>query len=312
MSSTAAHSLPAASNRGPLRLCVALLVVTTITILKGAMTTSTGSGLAYKTYPTSDGEWLPRSSYTTIPGFLEHFHRLFAMSAGLLALAIALWLQVGRLGDARARRTAWFGGCLILAQGLFGGFGVLLELPAFTSVTHATLAQLTLATFAWLTYQLSDRYVRTAPVAGVPPGSGRKLVLFALAVLVLQTVFGALARHTNSPQAMWTHVGNALVVFLVATIATAFAIGRLEQVPGIKGLARWIVLLLIVQIGLGFVALVIRNPDGKRAENVEHLGTALTISAHVFVGALLTTLVSMLAAHVFRGTRRPLSARELA
>jgi cytochrome c oxidase assembly protein subunit 15 len=269
------------------------------------MTTSTGSGLVYRTYPLSDGELMPESSYRTVPGFLEHFHRLLAASAGMLSLSLALWLHFGRRGDALARRTAWFGGCLILTQGLIGGLGVLKGLPAVTSVTHGTLAQLTLATFAWSAYQLSDRYRATERVTTLPPGSGRKLALVALAVLVVQTVFGAIARHTNSPHALWTHVGNALVVFLVATIATAYAIGRLAAAPGIVGLARTIVALLIAQIGLGFVALVIRNPAGKQETNVEYLGTAATISTHVLIGALLTALVSSLAAHVFRATRAP-------
>jgi heme A synthase len=295
----------AANTRGPLRLAIVLLALTIITILKGALTTSTGSGMAYPDWPLSDGQLMPESSYTTLAGFLEHFHRLFATSAGLVALAIALWLHLGRLADRAARVTAWGGGCLLLVQGIVGGTGVLKNLPAITSVTHGTLAQLTLATFAWLAYQLSERHRRTPPATSAPPGSGRRLMLFALGVLVVQTVIGALARHTNSPHALWTHVGNAFVVFLVASIASAFAIGRLGDTPGIKGIARSIVWLLIAQIALGFVALVVRNPDGKRPENVDNLGAAVVISSHVVIGALLTTLVAALAAHVFRATRVP-------
>jgi heme A synthase len=312
MSTTVAVPTEAASTRGPFRLAVCMLVVTTLTILKGAMTTSTNSGLAYPDWPLSDGQLMPESSYTTIPGFLEHFHRLFAATAGLIALALALWLHFGRLADARARRTAWWGGCLVLVQGVFGGVGVRLLLPTVTSVTHATLAQLTLAMFAWVAYQLSDRYRATAPLTTVAPGTGRKLMLFTLAMMVVQTVLGAFARHTNNAHAMWTHVGNAFVVFVIATIATAFAVGRLGSVPGIKGLTHWIVGLMMGQIALGFVVLAIRNPAGKTAENVQHLDTAAVISVHVVIGALLTVLVATLAAHVFRATRRPGPSRDLA
>jgi cytochrome c oxidase assembly protein subunit 15 len=236
------------------------MVVMTVTILKGALTTSTGSGLAFTTWPLSDGELMPERSYTTLPGFLEHFHRLFAASSGLLALALWLWLVLGRRGDRRACNTALLGGCLTLVQGIVGGTGVLQGLPALTSVVHGTLAQLTLATFAWLAYQLSDRYRRTPPAVDAGPGAGRTLVTFALAILVVQTVVGAVARHTNSSHALWTHVGNAFVVFLVAAIATAFAVGKLATTPGVLGLARTIVLLLIAQIALGFTALAVRNP----------------------------------------------------
>lgn len=306
MSTTSTPPLPAERlTKGPFWLAIAMVVVTIVTILWGAMTTSTGSGLAFADWPMSDGGLMPERSYTTVPGFLEHFHRVFGAIAGLLALWLALWLSLGKLGDAKARETAWYGGLLILVQGVFGGVGVRLELPVFTSVTHATLAQLTLATFAWSAYQLSGRYRQTPPAEGVAPGTGRKLVMFALGILVVQTIVGAIARHSNSPHALWTHVGNAFVVFLVATIATAFAIGRMGDTPGIRGLARAIVLLLILQIALGFVALAIRNNAGKTPENVANLGTAAVISVHVLFGALLTALMASLAAHVFRATRMP-------
>ena len=306
MSTISAQPEPTvALTRGPFRLAVAMLSVTTVTILWGALTTSTGSGMAYADWPLSDGQVMPESSYTQLPHFFEHFHRLFASSAGLIALGLWIWLAVTGRADRRATRTAFLGGCLVLTQGVIGGTGVLLNLPAVTSVTHGTLAQLTLATFGWLTYQLSSRYRDTEVATNVAPGAGRKLVVFALVVVVAQTVVGAIARHTNNSHALWTHVGNAFIVFLVMTIATAFAVGKLGNTRGIKGLSQTIVGLLILQVVLGFVALAIRSEAGKSPENVDRLGAATTISIHVLVGALLTVLIAALAAHVFRATRRP-------
>jgi len=91
------------SRRGPFRLCLALLATAAVTVLKGALTTSTGSGMAYPDWPLSDGQVMPASSYTTLPGFFEHFHRVAASATGLLALGLALWLHFGRLGSPRAR-----------------------------------------------------------------------------------------------------------------------------------------------------------------------------------------------------------------
>ncbi|HEU4417820.1 MAG TPA: COX15/CtaA family protein [Planctomycetota bacterium] len=313
MSSTTALPTPgSATARGPFRLAVAMLGVTTVTILWGAMTTSTGSGLVYLSWPLSNGELMPESSYTTLPGFLEHFHRIFGALAGLLSLALALWLHVGRDVDGErfdrmARHTAWFGLGLIIVQGVIGGVGVLKGLPALTSVTHGTLAQLTLATFSCIAYQNSRRYRTTAPVRTVRPGSGRTVVTLALVVLVAQTVIGALARHTNDERALWTHVGNALVVFVMATVATAFATGKFREVEGVAGVSRGIIGLLILQIALGFVALLIRNDAGKTPENVANPVTAIVISVHVLFGAVLTTLMATLAAHVFRASRAPAS-----
>lgn len=304
MTSTTAPIASTPSTRGPFHLAVGVLVVTLLTVVKGAMTTSTGSGLAFRDWPTSDGGLMPARSLNTVPGFLEHFHRLAGATVGLLSLGLALWLHFGRLGDRRVRVCAWIGGCLVLTQGLIGGTHVLQELPVVTGVLHATFAQLTFAMFAWIAYQLTERHRATMPVTEMPPGAGRRLALVALGILVVQTVFGAIARHANSPHALWTHVGNALVVFVIGTIATAFAIGRLGRTPGITTLSRWIVGLLVSQIALGFVVLAIRPASGKQPENVGNLTTAGVISSHVVIGATLTMLVALLAAHVFRATRR--------
>lgn len=304
MSPTAATRTTAVSLRGPFRLAIAVLVGNVLTIMKGAMTTSTGSGMAYADAPLSDGQLMPETSYTTLAGFFEHFHRLFAATTGLLALTLAVWLLARPSASPRVRRAAWFGGSLLLAQAVLGMTGVWNNLPVANSVAHGVLAQLVFATFACIAYALSERYRDTAPLTAVPPGTGRKVTMVAVVMLVLQALLGAVARHSNSPHALWTHAGNALVVFIVATIATALATGKLGSAPGIRGLARTIVLLLIVQIALGFVALLIRNAAGKTPENVERLGAAAVISLHVLFGALLTTLMAALAAHVFRATRR--------
>lgn len=304
-STTASPSPTALSLRGPFRLAVGVLVAMAATVLKGALTTSTGSGMAYADWPLSDGQLMPESSYTTLPGFFEHFHRLAAASTGLLALALALWLQFGCGARValRTRATAWIGGCLILAQGVIGGLGVLKNTPALFSITHGTLAQLVFATFAWLAYQLTERHRAMQPVAGVAPGTGRRIAVAAVVLTVVQTVLGAIGRHTNSGHAIWTHAGHSLVVFFAATIATAIAVGKLAAVPGIRTLSRWIVALLMSQIALGFVVLAVRNPKGKVATNVENLGAAVTVSVHVVIGAALTVLLVVLAAHVFDATR---------
>lgn len=301
MTSTAIPSAPATSAvRGPFLLAIAMIVVTTITVLWGAMTTSTGSGLAFSDWPLSDGKLMPERSYTTVPGFLEHFHRIFGALAGLLSLALVIWLITGQHGRRAALNTSIFGLVLIIVQGVIGGVGVQLGLPRETSVTHGVLAQLTLATFAWIAYQLSARY--DDPPA-VPGGGGRKLALFGVIMLVVQALLGGIARHTNSPHALWTHAGNSLVVFMVVVIATGFAVGRLGAIPGLRKVARSLTTLLILQVVLGFVALLIRNSAGKTPENVANLGTAALISVHVLFGAALTVLAAVLCAQVWRGTR---------
>lgn len=300
-------AIPSAAStplKGPFRLAVALVAVTIVVIVMGAMTTSTGSGLAYADWPLSDGQLMPESSYTTLPGFLEHFHRLTAASAGLLSLTLMVWLLRWPGMDRDVRRLAVLGLCLIVVQGVIGGTGVLKQLPLANSAAHGTLAQITIAVFAITAYRLSPRWQATVPTAHPSASTARTLAVVAVAALVLQTVFGAIARHSPpgaGQHALWTHVGNAFVVFLVVLISSGFAAGRLGAIPGLQGIGKALLGLLVLQILLGFVALLVRT--GKHPENIEYLWRASLISSHVLVGALQTLFASLQAAHVFRGSR---------
>ncbi|MGE3171645.1 MAG: heme A synthase [Planctomycetota bacterium] len=285
---------------GPFRLAVWMTGLVVFVILMGAMTTSTGSGLAFADWPLSDGGLMPERSYTTLPGFFEHFHRLPAGVAVAMAIWLAVWLRRVPQASVALRRSAMAGAVLIVAQAVIGGVGVLKGLPVLSSATHGTLAQVTLALFAVNAYALSSRCAATPRLAHPSAGAARTMAVVATAMLILQTVVGAIARHSGSPHALWTHVANALVVFLIVLVASGIAQGKLGAIPGVPQLARVLLGLLVVQIVLGFVALLVRT--GKHPENVEQLWRAALISTHVLIGALLTVTQSLLTAHVFRGT----------
>jgi heme A synthase len=294
-------------GRGPFRLAVALVCWTIVVILKGAMVTSTGSGMAYRDWPKADGQWLPESSYTTLPGFFEHFHRIAGAIAGLLSLTLVVHLWRCKALSSPGGRVAVLGLALIIVQGVVGGVGVLNNTPVALSSLHGTLAQLTIATFAIAAYRLSARWLTTVPTPHPSAGSVRTMSMVAVVALVVQTYIGAIARHSGNVNALWAHVGNALVVFLLVVVASGLAAGKLASVPGIQKLAKVLLWLLVAQLVLGFVALLIRT--GKDPKNVEHLLRAGLISSHVLVGSLLTVTASLLAAHVFRGAVRIEAAR---
>ncbi len=289
-----------AGGRGPFRLAVALVAVTVLVILKGAMVTSTASGMAFLDWPLSDGQLMPERSLTTLAGFFEHFHRLAGALAGLLAVLLVIATSRSHGLRSPAGRASLLGLVLIVVQGVVGGVGVLLNTPVVTSATHGTLAQVTIATFAITAYRLSTRWAVTVPAALPMARGGRRMTTIALGVVVVQTVLGAIARHSGNEHALWTHVSNAFVVFFLVLIAASLAGGRLGAIPGVSGLSRWLMGLLVVQIVLGFAALLVRT--GKHPENIEHLWRASLISAHVLTGALLTVVSGLLAAHVVRGT----------
>src|SRR5262245_25526726 len=239
MAATVAEPLaaaPADAGRGAYRLAVALVLVTLVAIAWGAMVASTGSGLAFADWPQSDGSLMPERALTTLPGFLEHFHRIVAGLAGVLAVALAAVVCRRSGARAPAGRAALLGLLLIALQGIVGGVGVLLQLPVLMSALHGTLAQITLATFAVTAYLLSPRRAATPPVHAPAAGAAQRLTVVAVLLLVLQAVLGAIARHSGSEPVLWTHVGNALVVFLLVTCAAALAVGRLAAVPGVGAL----------------------------------------------------------------------------
>lgn len=277
-----------------------MVALTVLGITFGAMVTSTGSGMAFTDWPTSDGGWMPERALETLPGFLEHFHRLIFASVGFLMLLLTVWVWLAKASPS-LRKLCVYGLVLVIVQGVFGGVGVLLNTPAWTSVTHGVLAQITLSVFAVLLASLTPAWVAIAPAAGVAPEVGRKITRFALFMVVLQTVLGAIARHSGNELAKWTHVGNSLVVFLAVIIAAGVASGRLGHVPGIKRLSRTLLTLLVVQLILGFVALL--ETRGKQPENIDHLWSCSLISAHVLTGALLTLTSTMLMVTVYRATR---------
>jgi heme A synthase len=294
---------PGSGLRRPFWLATCLVGVTILTIVMGALTTSTDSGMAFEDWPLSDGQLMPVRSYTQLDGFLEHFHRLIAAGAGLLSIALVVAVFRNAAASPLVRKLSVVGLVLICVQGTIGGLGVLKELPRYNSATHGTLAQVVLSIAAVCAYLLSERRARTTAEVTTRSGSARKVSMLMLLLLIMQTFIGAVARHSppgEGAHALWTHVGNSVVVFLVVIIALGIT-ARLSHIPGIQSVGRWGMGLLMVQIALGFVALLVRR--GKHPENIEYLWRASLISTHVLVGALLTCTAAVLVAHVRCGTR---------
>jgi heme A synthase len=284
--------------RGPFRLAVAMVVVTIVLILFGAMVTSTGSGLAAYDWPLFDGQLLPARALTELPAFFEYFHRVIASAVGLMMLSLTIWVGVVAEGRPDLRWLCITGLALVGAQGVIGGTGVLYNLPAVNSVTHGILAQLTLATFAVIALAMTPAWTATVPASAERLRSARRLTTIALCALLLQLTLGAIARHTGKDEALWSHVGFAFVVFLILLVTTGWIAGRLGALPGLARLTRILTWLLLLQIVLGFVVLIVRT--GKDPRNIQFLWRCTLISTHVLIGALLMLTTSQLCARSWR------------
>ncbi len=278
----------AGSSQALRRFAVAVVFATLVLIKAGAMVTSTGSGLAFSDWPLADGSWWPPDMQ--VDELLEHGHRVIGASIGLLVLIETAWIGL-RERRRWLRRTAIGALGLVVLQGVIGGKGVKWGLPAITSIAHGVLAQIILCVLALIAFALSPAWERrhAAPASAVR--AARRLAAFALALVFVQLVAGAVLRHTNAQGMLWLHVFNALVV-AVAIAAAAFYCGARFPFAGFAALSRWVLATLVAQLALGFVALGVRRV--KDPSNVEYLGRSLLVTAHVVVGALLFLSAALL------------------
>ena len=290
-------SVPEREARRPLYLFAVVVVFAVLALIKvGAMVTSTNSGLAYLTWPLADGEVWPADINSQ--GKWEMGHRYFGALIGLLsvALAVMLWLKESRTW------LRWLGVAVVAVvtvQGAIGALGVFQNLPVWNSSTHGVLAQVILCAVTTIAFSLSPSWqVRFAVPAGVAATS-RKMTTLALVLVFVQVVVGAVVRHGNSQGLLWTHVLMALVVALAIVIAAAHAAGKFESDAGFQRLLKAVLLLIFVQICLGFATLAVRG-EGKWSATPAQIGRALTISGHVVCGALTMLAATLLCAKSWR------------
>lgn len=176
------------------RFAVATAVATFFLIIAGGLVTSTASGLAVPDWPLSYGQVMP----PMVGGiFYEHGHRMVATFVGMLTTILALWLwkRDERKG---VRRLGGIALLAVITQGVLGGITVLLLLPTWVSVSHATLAQ----TFFSLTIVLAlitSRMWKSDETETVLSTSRTRMwALLAVAAVWVQLILGALMRHSAS------------------------------------------------------------------------------------------------------------------
>ena len=168
-------------------------------IFVGGMVKSTNSGLSVPDWPNTYGHFMFSFPLDRMVGgiFWEHSHRMLASVAGLLTFALT-WL-VYRYDPRRwVRLTALWASIAVLAQGIMGGLTVLLMLPAWTSSTHGTLAQIYLCLVFIIALAESRHWVESG-VRG-PAVSDRLRIAswFLVGAAFVQLVLGAVMRHNEA------------------------------------------------------------------------------------------------------------------
>ena len=121
---------------------------------------------------------------------------------GLLTIIIMVWVHIA---DSRkwVKNLSKLALVAVIAQGLFGGLTVYLNLAAWTSIFHGVLAQIFFLITILLAYTLSrewrDRELASDQTEGNPV---LKSAVMMTTVIFGQLILGAIMRHTESGLAL--------------------------------------------------------------------------------------------------------------
>jgi cytochrome c oxidase assembly protein subunit 15 len=276
------HPIPAGERVG--RFARVAVFVTFFLVIAGGVVTTKGAGLDVPDWPSSFGWNMFAFPLSRMTGgiYYEHAHRLLGTLVGLTSLVLLIWLAVadGRRG-VKAFAVGTF--LLVVVQGLLGGLRVV-DLSLALAAVHGVTGQAIFGLFVCLA-AFTSRTWRTAPGAAPSPriGADHKLGIALAVFLLLQIALGAVLRHYD--KMMHAHITLAVVVFVLALISGFRAWGFYGEARPLRNAGLALILLAVLQLGLGIAALVARGMHAEHATRGPW--TTLVITAHQATGALL-------------------------
>ena len=262
---------------------------TFLLLIAGALVTSNDAGLSIPDWPLAYGSLTP----PMVGGIRYEFtHRVIATCVGLLTIGLAAWLwKVEKRFWMRWLGWVALGG--VIAQGMLGGMTVRMFQPPPVSAAHATLAQLFFSTVVAIAV-LTSPWWNGTHTAMDDPGSPRvrTLVAWTLAAVFLQLILGAAFRHKGF--GIIPHLVGAVIVTILIFMTAGALKRRFADVPALRSCARYLHILIGLQLLLGAGAYWSRLYSARFPQPIGIM-VALTV-VHTVTGALVlaATLVTAL------------------
>lgn len=284
------------------RFAVSTVCVAMTTLVAGALVTSKNAGMAFRDWPTSDGQnmltypWLADFARDW-DKFLEHGHRLAGMLIGVWSIAL-VWL-VTRSEPRRWVRLAAVGVlCGVIAQGVLGGFRVWFDERGL-AMLHGAFAACVFSLMAVVATALSRTWLQASQTFAHASVAGTKMMALATVVLLAgQYLLGGLIRHQGT--GLHEHLGIGILALLVVIINAVVA-----QRSGVGWLrtSGWMLLgIVLLQVSLGGAAWVTKFGFGATgyvavADSIQQIAFR---TAHTVVGIVVFMMAVVHAVRVLR------------
>ena len=315
------HGVPK-YNRAIHRLAKFVVVWALLVICLGGKTKSKEAGLTipqpviFSWVP----EWLTTENISA-----EYSHRIvaFLLTCSALALMCLVLSSDVRTG-VRTLAISLVGA--IVAQAALGALTVYYLAAAKSSIPHAVLAQITFCLAASLAVVTSPAWMSDAkPVVSDEKPTLLRLSKALVIAFFVQLLLGSALRHDGMAEALrnghaivfWSHLiahimgAMAVTFFLARVLMRVFRMHREQK--EIMSPARWIMMLLALQLclGMGAAVLKVMTKDYESANSPPALRVWVA-TAHVATGAVMFAFSVVLALNAYRFATPNAQWRDLA